>query len=178
MLSKENRYKLALADAPDSSLELLLGEIPARWGRMSVLSRLVLLETANVLQAENLLEAGQKASDIDMSIGLIGASKRGSLQTDLSYIETMKSEGGLVSPALFGYTLPNIPLAEAAVAFGLTGPVYAIFNNESPLETAEKEARSFLELESDLDCMLACEFDQYENDGQQYQYINITVVRL
>ena len=78
---------------------------------------------------------------------------------------------------MFGYTLANIPLAEAAAAHGLVGPVYAVFDAKSPLESAQNEARRLLSMQNNLDLMLACEFDHYEHAGQQVELsVTLTVV--
>lgn len=155
----------------------LLGEIPGRWGRMTPLSRLLIVETAQALYENAILARGQRFCDLGKNVGLLGATRRGSLHTDLAFIGTMGEGAGLASPALFGYTLPNIPLAEAAVAFGLTGPVYALFDNETPLKSAESEARLLLMMQKDLDLMLACEFDHYIDSGQHEELsVTLTVV--
>lgn len=165
------------ADQPDEQVKKILGVTPSRWGRMSPLCRLLLVETGLVLQAEKNIDPGQRLSDLGKKVGLIGATRRGSMYTDEAFISTMNRGPGLASPALFGYTLPNIPLAEAAVAFGLIGPVYAVFDIEDPLKSAEKEAHNFLRMQSDLDFMLACEFDHFQLKGQQEEFtVTLTVV--
>lgn len=176
MIAELTRDQIA-ADHPESTIEQLLGEVPSRWGRMSFLSRLVLVEVAAVLQKEGLCEPGRKLADKNLQAGLIGATRRGSLFTDQAFMKTMEYGPGLASPALFGYTLANIPLAEAAVALGLTGPVYALFEEVSPLQCAETEAQHFLKIQEDLDFMLACEFDHYISSEQEEVIITLKVVR-
>jgi len=44
---------------------------------------------------------------------------------------------------LFSYTLPNIPLAEAAIQYGLTGPVFCIISDD-PYNDALLEAEQWL----------------------------------
>ena len=177
MLTEDIQKELLFVDQPDDQVKEILGVIPSRWGRMSALSRLLLVETGRVLRAEKNIEPGQRLTDLGKKVGLIGATRRGSLYTDEAFIRSMECGQGLASPALFGYTLPNIPLAETAVAFGLIGPVYAVFDVEDPLKSAEKEARNFLRMQSDLDYMLACEFDHYQPKGQQEEFtVTLTVV--
>ena len=169
-------YKYAYDDQADEAVIPLIGKIPKRWGRMNPLSRLLIVEVGRLLIEKNILENGQKCSDIGLAVGLIGATNRGSLKTDFDFLTTME-ESGLASPALFGYTLPNIPLAEAAGQFGLTGPVYAIFDTIHPLETAELEARQLLSYHSELSLMLACEFDHIDTQiGSERLVINLTIV--
>ena len=169
-----NSSKWIFADQADEFVSSLLGKVPARWGRMTPLCRLLIVRTAELLQNRGLLECGGRFVDSGRTVGLIGGTKRGSLHTDLAFIDSMV--GGLPSPALFGYTLPNIPLAETAVAFGMTGPVFAVFEKRAPLVKAEQEARRFLEADRTLEFMLACDFDHYLMDGQEVISVNLTVV--
>lgn len=170
-----NRW--AYDDQPDERTIALLGDIPTRWGRMSPLSRLLIFEAGQVLQESGRLERGQRMIDLGHKVGLVGGTKRGSLHTDQSFIATMAEGPGLASPALFGYTLPNIPLAEAAAVYGLVGPVYAVFDNEDSLGAAEDEARMLVKMDRDLFLMLACSFDHYDlGGGQEELSVTLTVV--
>jgi 3-oxoacyl-[acyl-carrier-protein] synthase II len=57
-------------------------------------------------------------------IGIIGTSREGSLKSDLAYFRDFFDNGRTLSRAnLFIYTLPSSPLGEAAIHFGLTGPL-------------------------------------------------------
>jgi 3-oxoacyl-(acyl-carrier-protein) synthase len=60
-------------------------------------------------------------------IGIIGTSCEGSLKSDIDYFRDFIENGRTLSRAnLFIYTLPSSALGEAAIHFGLTGPlVYA-----------------------------------------------------
>lgn len=165
-----------LQDNPGENLAALLGVIPGRWGRMSYLSRLVLVEAARVLQEMEFIGPAEKLSDKGLLAGLIGGTKRGSLFTDHAFVETMKLGPNLASPALFGYTLPNTPIAEAAVALGLKGPVFAVFDTGNPLEKAVSEAELYLVDDRELDFMLACEFDHYVTDTGEGEIEAVTVV--
>lgn len=161
-----------------ADLAVLVGQVPARWGRMTPLSRLVIVETGRLLRAHGLLEQGTRCSDKGRTIGLIGATRRGSLYTDQAFIVTMAEGAGLASPALFGYTLANIPLAEAASQYGLIGPVYALFDEDNPLLSAEREAKRLLSQHQKISAMLACEFDHYSlPDGKEIFNVSLTVAR-
>ncbi len=175
--AEANRNKWAYEDQPDQRTIALLGDIPARWGRMSPLSRLLIVKAGQLMQESGRLERGQRMNDLGLKVGLVGGTKRGSLHTDQSFIGTMVEGPGLASPALFGYTLPNIPLAEAAAVYGLVGPVYAVFASENPLRTAEDEARMLVRMDKGLFLMLACSFDHYDlGGGQEELSVTLTVV--
>ncbi|WP_419175761.1 beta-ketoacyl synthase N-terminal-like domain-containing protein [Desulfosediminicola sp.] len=166
-----------IADEAFAAANTFLGGLPSRWGRMTPLSRLLIVECGRQLFGSNVLEPGQRLCDLGRNVGLIGGTRWGSLHTDQAFIETMSAGPGLASPALFGYTLPNTPLAEVAVMFGLTGPVYALFDIETPLVCATDEARMLLAMQNDLDFMLACEFDHRIvcDDGDQREEIFATL---
>ena len=56
--------------------------------------------------------------------GIIGASREGSLDSDLLYFKDFIENGRTLSRAnLFIYTLPSSAMGEAAIHFGLTGPL-------------------------------------------------------
>jgi len=175
---KDRAQRWAFENQPDQRIVSLLGSIPGRWGRMSPLSRLLIVETGRVLQEKGILIKGQRLSEMNKKAGLIGGTKRGSLYTDQEFIATMADGPGCASPSLFGYTLPNIPLAEAASFYGLIGPVYSLFDAREPLKKAVDEARCLLMMQKDLDLMLACEFDHYGRRGRKEKLsVTLTVVK-
>jgi len=97
------------------------------FGRMDEFSKLGLAAVAFALRDAGLYEWSEKRD-----IGIIASTVYGCLHTDIDYFDTVIPEnGGLASPALFSYTLPNCPLGEAACHFGLTGACYVI-NEQQP----------------------------------------------
>jgi hypothetical protein len=158
-------FHYAFAEMPGEEVTTLLGEIPGRWGRMPPLSRALVVEAGRMLVGGGVLAKGQRFQELGKKAGLIGATSTGSLATDLEFASTLRGGFQMASPALFGYTLPNIPLSEAATQFGLTGPVYAIFARENLLAAAVAEARRWLSCQPDLTLMLACGFDCHPEPG-------------
>ena len=136
------KIKSSQADLNNTAKELL-GNLPERWGRMGLMSRAALVEVGCVLKKEGMLN--DDATLIPgWNGGLIVCSKKGSLAVDIEYAQTVKSGPGMASPHLFGYTLPNIPLAEAAIQYGLTGPVFCMISDD-PYEEALLVAQQWLE---------------------------------
>lgn len=158
-------FDYAFKEMPGPEVEALLGSIPTRWGRMSPLSRAVVVEAGRLLRDNEWLACGCRFSEAGKTVGLIGATRTGSLATDIDFANTLADGFLLASPALFGYTLPNIPLAEAANHYGLIGPVYAIFDDHDPAAAAIDEAKRWLAARPDLSSMLACTFD---SSGKQH----------
>jgi 3-oxoacyl-(acyl-carrier-protein) synthase len=140
-------------DEPDPETLALIGVTPKRWGRMDRFSRLAVVEVGRVLRSAGLLREQPGGVSALGSGGLIGASRHGSLATDLAYARTLAGGINLASPTLFSYTLPNIALAEAASHYGLTGPVYSLFAPEAA--AAEAEARRWLAERPGPDFMVA-----------------------
>ena len=164
-ITATDSFDYAFLEMPGKDVEALIGTIPTRWGRMSPLSRAVVVEAGRILTENEWLARGSRFSEIGKTVGLIGATRTGSLSTDIDFAGTLSDGFLLASPALFGYTLPNIPLAEAANHYGLTGPVYAVFNDQDPLVAAIEEAKRWLDAREDLFSMMACTFDSF--GGQQ-----------
>jgi len=136
-------YEFLTQEPPSSEVMSILGKLPVRWGRMDKLSRLVLFEVGKTLKRHGLLDQQSCRLPSSRTAGLVAGTRRGSLQTDLAYCESLKQGPGQASPALFSYTLANISLAETAAHYGLTGPVYNLFS-EHPYEDAFQEAKRWL----------------------------------
>jgi len=93
-----------------------------RFGRLDPFSRLGLSAIALALD-----DAGMTSWQEKRAIGLVADSRYGCLATDFDYFRALlPEEGGLASPNLFAYTLPNTVLGEAAIRFGLTGPGFVL----------------------------------------------------
>ena len=144
-------------DEPAGDTLAVIGFTPKRWGRMDRTSRLAVVEVGRALRKAGLLVDGTGTVQVTGSGGLIGASRFGSLATDLAFAATMAAGLNLASPTLFSYTLPNIALAEAASHYGLTGPVYSLFSGDPA--AAETEAERWLAEESGVDFMVAGAID-------------------
>jgi len=156
----------AITGELDKTRAQLLGKLPGRWGRMTPMSRLMIFEVGSILQRNGIISSHCMRVDESSTIGIVGATSRGCLHTDEAFLATMNLGPGLASPALFGYTLPNIVLAEAATHYGLVGPVYALIDEVQPLAMAAQEAQLLLDAQEGLDRMIACEFDHYSHqDG-------------
>ena len=162
-------FDYAFQQIPDAETMAVLGDIPGRWGRMPPLSRAVVVEAGRVLKNSALLKSGRSLSEAGITAGLIGGTSKGSFAADMNFAATLTRGPKLASPTIFGYTLPNIPLAEAANHYGLRGPVYAVFDSDNPLDIAVQEAKRLLCMQKDLSLMLACEFDHFDHGGQGEQ---------
>ena len=90
------------------------------FGRLDVVSRMTVSAVALALQ-----DAGIEYSSAGkQDIGIIGTSCEGSLTSDTNYFRDFIENGRTLSRAnLFIYTLPSSALGEAAIHFGLTGPL-------------------------------------------------------
>lgn len=108
-------------------------------GRFDPVSRRVCYVTALALK-----DAGMEYSkDWRQDIGLLGTDEYGSEQANLSYFRDYVEGGRTMARAnLFIYTLPSSPLAEAAVHFGLQGPLLYLRSQDgsvdSLLDTAQR----------------------------------------
>lgn len=90
------------------------------FGRLDSVSRLTLAAVSLCMQ-----DAGMdSSSNAKCDAGIVGTSTEGSLASDLDYFRDYVENGRKLSRAnLFIYTLPSSPLGEAAIHFGLTGPL-------------------------------------------------------
>lgn len=90
------------------------------FGRMDAASRLTMAAVSLCLQ-----DAGiDSSANYKRDVGIVGTSMEGSFSSDIDYFRDYVENGRKLSRAnLFIYTLPSSPLGEAAIHFGLTGPL-------------------------------------------------------
>jgi hypothetical protein len=160
------RYSYAFEDTPDPPTLAVLGSPPSRWGRMPPLCKAMVVETGKFLEKFK-REAGFDLRQPGTMIGLVGGTTRGSLAPDLDFARTLCEGVNMASPALFGYTLANIPLAETANHYHLTGPVYALIDEADPLAAAVREARRLVGMLPALHAVIACAFDDHPHCDQE-----------
>lgn len=116
------------------------------FGRMDGISRMTAYGVALALRDADIEYASAKKQDI----GIIGTSRDGSLQSDIDYFKDYIAGGRTLSRAnLFIYTLPTSPLGEAAIHFGLMGPLlYASRKNQALLADLDLAAEMILNNET------------------------------
>jgi hypothetical protein len=101
------------------------------FGRFDAPSRLVTLCVALALHDAGIHYAKEKKQDI----GILGTSPDGALDANLAYFRDYAQAGRKLGRGnLFIYTLPSSPLAEAAIHFGLQGPLAYIRQANNPEE--------------------------------------------
>jgi hypothetical protein len=67
-------------------------------------------------------------------IGIFGTNESGCLESNFEYFRDYVDSGKILARGnLFIYTLPSIPLAEAAIHFGLNGPLLHIAFNDGKI---------------------------------------------
>jgi 3-oxoacyl-[acyl-carrier-protein] synthase II len=99
--------------------------------RFDEASRLTTLSVALALHDAGIAYAEGGKQDI----GILGASQDGALASNLAYFRDYIEHGRkLARGNLFIYTLPTSPLAEAAIHFGLRGPLLYLRDSEKPEE--------------------------------------------
>lgn len=81
----------------------------------------------------------------DGDCALLGTDPAGPLEANLKYFRDYVDAGRKMGRAnLFIYTLSSSPLAEGAIAFGLTGPLYYFRTSENPLKNLLKEGKKLI----------------------------------
>ncbi len=114
------------------------------FGRLDNISRLTCYAVALALK-----DAGIKYSMYHKhDIGIICTNKSGSLQSDILYFRDYLDSGRTLSRGnLFIYTLPSSPLGEAAIHFGLQGPLLYVTAADKPLQAALDTASEMILLD-------------------------------
>jgi 3-oxoacyl-[acyl-carrier-protein] synthase II len=90
------------------------------FGRLDTISKMTAFGVSLALQ-----DAGIEYSPTEKrDIGIVGTNAEGSLRSDIAYFRDYLESGRTLSRGnLFIYTLPSSPIGEAAIHFGLLGPV-------------------------------------------------------
>ena len=76
------------------------------------------------------------SADQKKDIGIFGANESGCLESNINYFKDYIESGRILARGnLFIYTLPSIPLAEAAIHFGLSGPLLHLSFNDGKISS-------------------------------------------
>ncbi len=119
------------------------------FGRLDKTSKLICYAAALALK-DACINYSQK-----QDMGIIGTNDSGSLESDLLYFKDYLDSGRTLSRGnLFIYTLPSSPLGEAAIHFGLQGPLFYTASRRKPL-SAIMEMASEMILSDETSAMLA-----------------------
>ncbi len=103
------------------------------YGRLDDMSRLTLAAVSLALRDAALDSSAQNKQHT----GIAGAAAAGSYATDMEFFADYLANGRTLSRAnLFIYTLPSSPLGEAAIHFGLTGPLFYLTTVDGSLAAA------------------------------------------
>ncbi|VGO12043.1 hypothetical protein PDESU_00592 [Pontiella desulfatans] len=112
------------------------------FGRFPAIAQRVCYVTALALQDAGLEYAKGEKQDI----GLLGMDEYGCEQANFDYFNDYVDGGRSMARAnLFIYTLPSSPLAEAAVHFGLQGPLFYYRNQQASVGELMVTARRMIE---------------------------------
>ena len=120
-------------------------------GRLDHVSRMTCAAVALALQ-----DAGIECSpELKHDAGIISTNASGSFDTDMLYFRDYLDSGRTLSRGnLFIYTLPSSPSGEAAIYFGLQGPLLYIAGKNNSMFNAMKTAAEML-LNKEASVMLA-----------------------
>ena len=128
------------------------------FGRLDAVSRITMAAVSLTLR-----DGGVDASPLQkQAVGIVGTNSDGCLTTDTEYFRDYVENGRKLSRAnLFIYTLPSSPLGEAAIHFGLTGPLLYTSDSCGTLLAPLRMAAGFM-ADNSAATMLAgrCDGDQ------------------
>jgi 3-oxoacyl-(acyl-carrier-protein) synthase len=111
------------------------------FGRLDSVSKMTCSAAALALK-----DAGIDCSpELKQDIGIVSANLSGCLETDTLYFKDYLDSGRTLARGnLFIYTLPSSPSGEAAIHFGLQGPLLYITAQGRPVMTALRTAAEII----------------------------------
>lgn len=120
-------------------------------GRFDNVSRMTCSAVALALKDAGIECAPERKHDA----GIISTNASGSFETDMLYFKDYLESGRTLSRGnLFIYTLPSSPSGEAAIYFGLQGPLLYIAGGNNPVVNALRTAADMV-LDNEVSVMLA-----------------------
>lgn len=121
------------------------------FGRLDAVSKMTCSAAALALK-----DAGMEfALGVKQDTGIISTNTAGCLETDMNYFKDYLECGRTLGRGnLFIYTLPSSPSGEAAIHFGLQGPLLYITGKDHPAATALETASEII-LGNESSAMLA-----------------------
>jgi 3-oxoacyl-[acyl-carrier-protein] synthase II len=137
------------------SVDALFHRKIERFGRFDPVSRMTCLAC----------ELALRDADVDFvpeslhEVGILGAGFNGSLAANSAFFKDYVESGRILARGnLFVYTLPTAPLGEAAIHFGLRGPLFSMIAPATPLSDS-LEVASRLVKSGDAPAMLVVQAD-------------------
>jgi 3-oxoacyl-[acyl-carrier-protein] synthase II len=122
-----------------------------KFGRLDNISKMTCYAVALALKDAGIRYSRNRKQDI----GIIGTNASGSLQSDIRYFMDYLECGRKLSRGnLFIYTLPSSPLGEAAIHFGLQGPLLYVTSTGNSLPSVMAMASDMILLD-ETSAMLA-----------------------
>jgi len=102
------------------------------FSRFDIISKMTCFCAALALKDAGILYSGDQKKEI----GIFGTNETGCLESNLDYFRDYIESGRILARGnLFIYTLPSIPMAEAAIHFGLSGPLLHIAFNDGKISS-------------------------------------------
>jgi 3-oxoacyl-[acyl-carrier-protein] synthase II len=128
------------------------------FGRLDTISKMTAFAVSLALQ-----DAGiDYLPTVKQDIGIVGTNAEGSLRSDIEYFRDYLESGRTLSRGnLFIYTLPSSPIGEAAIHFGLLGPVLYAAGEGNALSTVLDTANEMI-LADEAPVMLAGKTEEDE----------------
>ncbi len=121
------------------------------FGRLDSISKMTCSAIALALK-----DAGLDCSPVlKQDIGIVSTNTSGCMETDVNYFKDYLDCGRTLARGnLFIYTLPSSPAGEAAIHFGLQGPVLYIASRDNSIAAALRTASEIV-LNNEASVMLA-----------------------
>ncbi len=129
------------------------------FGRFDMISRTTCFCTALALKDAGISYSNDHKHADKRDMGVMGTNEEGCLKSNINYYKDYIGSGRIVARGnLFVYTLPSTPLAEAAIHFGLSGPLLHMSFKEKKISSLlgfakrsiiEKEATAMLAVKAE-----------------------------
>lgn len=130
------------------------------FGRFDMISKTTCFCAALALKDAGISYSHDHKHDHKKDIGILGANEEGCLESNINYYKDYIDSGRILARGnLFIYTLPSTPLAEAAIHFGLSGPLLHMSFKEKRISSLLSFAQKSI-IEGEVTAMLAVKAEE------------------
>lgn len=141
--------------------------------RFDIISRTTCFSIALALKDAGISYSHDHKHAHKKDIGILGTNETGCLESNINYYKDYIDSGRILARGnLFIYTLPSTPMAEAAIHFGLSGPLLHMSFSDKRISSmlsfakkciTDKETPTMIAVKAEESCAIAFVLEKEEN---------------
>ncbi|MFH2046181.1 MAG: hypothetical protein ABIK92_13650 [Pseudomonadota bacterium] len=141
--------------------------------RFDIISKNTCFSVALALKDAGIIYSYDQKHADKSDIGVLGTNEQGCLESNINYYKDYIESGRILARGnLFIYTLPSTPMAEAAIHFGLSGPLLHMSFSDRKFSSmlyfakksiTDKETPTMIAVKAEESCAIAFVLEKEDN---------------